>query len=222
MGRELEPYERLFVALDTPDAERARELARRLAGRVGGFKVGLELFTSHGPDLVRELRDAGRLFLDLKLHDISNTVARTAEAIARLGIDYFTVHASGGSAMVQRAALAATDAADAAGLNPPRVLAVTVLTSLDDDALAAVGLRGPTASAVERLAILARQGQQVIIDSEPPPPPPAPNLLIRETLAVDGRQAIVDRLHALAAQIADLEAEEIRLSGTLTVERQKR
>jgi len=156
MDRKPEPYERLFVAVDTPNAERARELARLLTGRVGGFKVGLELFASHGPELVRELRASGRIFLDLKLHDISNTVAHTAAAIARLGVDYFTVHASGGPAMVQRAALAAAEAAEADGLNPPTVLAVTVLTSLDDDALAAVGLRGPTASAVERLAILAR------------------------------------------------------------------
>jgi orotidine-5'-phosphate decarboxylase len=156
MPREPEPFEHLFVALDTPDAERARGLARSLAGRVGGFKIGLELFASHGPDLVRELRDSGRVFLDLKLHDISNTVARTAEAIARLGVAYFTVHASGGAAMVQRAALAAAEASLAAGLSPPTVLAVTVLTNLDDDALASVGLRGPTASAVERLAILAR------------------------------------------------------------------
>ena len=156
MGQEPEPYERLFVAVDTPDAERARGLVRLLAGRVGGFKIGLELFASHGPGLVREFRESGRIFLDLKLHDISNTVARTAGAIARLGVDYFTVHASGGAAMVRRAALAAAEAAQASGLNPPTVLAVTVLTNLDDDALAEIGLRGPTASAVERLAILAR------------------------------------------------------------------
>jgi orotidine-5'-phosphate decarboxylase len=102
------------------------------------------------------MRESGRIFLDLKLHDVSNTVARTAAAIALLDVDYFTVHASGGPAMMQRAVAAANEAADAANLQRPTLLAVTVLTNLDDDALAAVGLRGPTAAAVERLVLLAR------------------------------------------------------------------
>jgi len=157
LSREPNPHERLYVALDTPDASRARKLARALAGRVGGFKIGLELFTSHGPDLVRELRDSGRIFLDLKLHDIPNTVAGAAAAIARLGVDYFTVHASGGPAMLKRASVAAAEAAGAAGLAAPTLLAVTVLTSLDDATLDIVGLRGPSAAAVERLARLTRE-----------------------------------------------------------------
>ena len=86
--------QRLFVALDTPDIDRARDLVRTLRGRVGGFKIGLELFVSCGPRIVREIRDGGdRVFLDLKLHDIGNTVAGAAAAVARLGVSLFTVHA---------------------------------------------------------------------------------------------------------------------------------
>lgn len=153
----VEAHRRILVALDTPDAEQARALVRRLSGRVGGFKVGLELFTSHGPGLIEEIRDAGNeIFLDLKLHDIPNTVAGAAAAAARLGVDFFTVHASGGPEMIRRGVAAANDAARAAGVRPPVVLAVTVLTSHDDDDLERIGLAGPCASAVLRLAELAR------------------------------------------------------------------
>ncbi len=151
------PRERVFVALDTPDVERARSLARQLAGHVGGFKVGLELFCTAGPTLVRELSEHGELFLDLKLHDIPNTVAGAAAAIGRLGARYFTLHAAGGSEMIQRGVEAAAEAAERAGLPAPTSLAVTVLTSHDDATLAAVGLDGPCAAAVERLADLARE-----------------------------------------------------------------
>jgi orotidine-5'-phosphate decarboxylase len=146
-----------MVALDTPDADGAAALARRLRGRVGGFKIGLELFNSGGAALVPRIRDAGdAVFLDLKLHDIPNTVAGAAAAIARRGVSYFTVHALGGAAMIRRGVEAAGEAARAAGLEPPLLLAVTVLTSHDDDELSHIGLAGPCASAVLRLAALAR------------------------------------------------------------------
>jgi orotidine-5'-phosphate decarboxylase len=156
LSRKQNPHERLYVALDTPDPDRARRLARELVGAVGGFKVGLELFSSNGPALVRELRESGRIFLDLKFHDIPNTVAGATAAVARLDVDYLTVHASGGPEMIHRAVVTARETAGAAGVRAPLVLAVTVLTSLDDETLEAVGLRGPSLEAVERLAGLAR------------------------------------------------------------------
>jgi orotidine-5'-phosphate decarboxylase len=152
------PHERILVALDMPEAERARTLARTLAGRVGGFKIGLELFTAQGPDLVREVREFGLpVFLDLKLHDIPNTVAGAAAAAARLGASFLTVHALGGVEMIRRAVEAAAEAADAAGHPAPAVLAVTVLTSHDDAELERLGLAGPCGDAVLRLTSLARE-----------------------------------------------------------------
>jgi len=143
--------------LDTPEVERARDLVNRLWDHVGGFKVGLELFTSHGPPIVSEIRERGaQVFLDLKLHDIPNTVAGAAAAAARLGVSYLTVHAAGGGAMIGSAVEAAQQAAGRAGVTPPVVLGVTVLTSLDDTALRSIGLNGPPREAVARLARLIR------------------------------------------------------------------
>jgi len=151
------PHERILVALDTPEPEQARGLVRRLAGHVGGFKIGLELFTAGGPEIVVETRKAGaEVFLDLKLHDIPNTVAGAAAAAGRLGVSYFTLHASGGPTMIERGANAARESAHAAGHRPPIALAVTVLTSHDDAELEAIGLSGPCGDAVARLATLAR------------------------------------------------------------------
>ena len=145
--------ERIFVAMDTPDRERVVDLARRLRGHAGGFKIGLEAYTSHGPDLVREIVDLGvPVFLDLKLHDIPNTVAGSAAAAARLGVTFLTVHALGGVPMMR----AAREAAAAAAQTPPGILAVTILTSHDDGALAELGVDGPCSRAVARLAGLAR------------------------------------------------------------------
>lgn len=150
------PHERIFVALDTPDVERARSLVHALDGHVGGFKIGLELFCVGGPRLVTELREHGDIFIDLKLHDIPNTVAGAAAAIGRLGARYFTLHASGGPEMIRRGVAAAREGAADAGLTAPTALAVTVLTSHDDATLKAVGLAGPCGQAVRRLAGLAR------------------------------------------------------------------
>jgi orotidine-5'-phosphate decarboxylase len=150
-------HERIFVALDTPEIERVRDLVTRLWDHVGGFKVGLELFTSHGPPIVNEIRERGaRVFLDLKLHDIPNTVAGAAAAAARLGVSYLTVHAGGGGAMIGRAVESAEQSAGLAGVKPPVVLGVTVLTSLDDAARRNIGLSGPPRDAVVRLAGLTR------------------------------------------------------------------
>ena len=141
--------ERLIVALDVPDAGAARALASRLAGEVGMFKVGSQLFTAGGPAIVRELvADGQRVFLDLKFHDIPNTVAGAVAAAAGLGVSLVTIHAAGGSAMIEAAA-------EAARGTPARVLAITVLTSLDAAALEAIGMAGGVDGAVTRLARLA-------------------------------------------------------------------
>lgn len=112
----------VIVALDVPSLDEAADLAARLQGEVGAYKVGLELFSAHGPDAVRRIREHGDVFLDLKLHDIPTTVGRTTAVLRGLGVAMLTVHASGGAEMVA----AAVDAMAGEGL----VLAVTVLTSL--------------------------------------------------------------------------------------------
>jgi orotidine-5'-phosphate decarboxylase len=142
------PEQRIFVAIDTPDRERALELARRLAGRVGGFKVGLEAFVACGPPIVEEISALGHeVFLDLKLHDIPNTVAGAAAAASGLGASFLTVHALGGGAMIERAVASFPGAC---------VLAVTILTSHDEASLARLGISGPVPAAVTRLASMAR------------------------------------------------------------------
>ncbi len=149
---------RLAVALDVDDAVKARALAGALDGRCGWLKVGLQLFLAAGGPFVRELTNSGtRVFLDLKLHDIPNTVAGAATEAARLGAAMMTIHASGGAAMMRAAAEAVAREAAASGRPRPRVVAVTALTSLAESDLAEVGLLGPAAETCLRLALLARR-----------------------------------------------------------------
>ncbi|MFF4648709.1 orotidine-5'-phosphate decarboxylase [Streptomyces sp. NPDC001380] len=139
----------IAVALDAPDLATATGWAEAVGPHVSTVKVGLELYLAHGHDAVRRVRGAsgGRdLFLDLKLHDIPNTVAGAARSVADLAPAYLTVHASGGAAMVRAAAEA---------LPQTRITAVTVLTSMSEEDLDAVGLAGPALDAVRRLAVLA-------------------------------------------------------------------
>ncbi len=143
--------ESLIVALDVADLEKARQLVRKLGDTVGFYKVGKELFTSAGPSVVRDLVAAGkRVFLDLKFHDIPNTVAGAVRAAASLGVSLLTVHASGGSRMLQAAAEAAAQTEA-----KPTVLAVTVLTSLAEGDLEEIGVGGGVEAQVIRLAGLA-------------------------------------------------------------------
>ena len=152
----LAPRERIFAALDTTDLARAQGLARSLSGLVGGLKVGKEFFTAHGPEGVRAAVVGEPLFLDLKFHDIPNTVAGAIRAAIHLRPKIVNVHASGGPAMLQAAAEAAREAAEDAEVERPLVIGVTVLTSLDDSDLEAVGQRGPAAEQVVRLARLTQ------------------------------------------------------------------
>jgi len=150
------PHERIIFAVDVDSSTRAFEWAALLQGEVGMLKVGLELFVSEGPSVVHGLRQRGaRVFLDLKLHDIPNTVRQSAQQAARLGAELLTVHASGGAAMVAAAVEGATQGAREVRLPAPVVLAVTVLTSISDAELDAVGMRGPCEDAVLRLGKLA-------------------------------------------------------------------
>lgn len=148
--------EKLIVALDVETPREAREVVAAVGSHAGTFKVGSQLFTAAGPDLVRELVSAGaRVFLDLKFHDIPATVAAAAREAARLGVSLFTVHAAGGSEMLRRAAEAVAEAASREGLARPRVLGVTVLTSADASTLAEAGVGDPVEGQVARLAALA-------------------------------------------------------------------
>ncbi|MEY9213048.1 orotidine-5'-phosphate decarboxylase [Thermobifida halotolerans] len=138
----------IAVAIDAPEIETAARWASAVAPHVSTLKVGLELYLRYGPEIVATIRGANKveLFLDLKLHDIPATVAGAARAVARLRPRFLTVHATGGSDMIRAAVEAAPDT---------RIAAVTVLTSLDEAALEAVGVRGPASDAVRRLAVLA-------------------------------------------------------------------
>ncbi len=145
--------ERVIVAMDCTH-ERALELADLMAGKLAWAKVGMELFYAAGTPVVRDLKARGlHVFLDLKLHDIPNTVRQAARVLAGLGVDMLTIHAGGGPAMVAAARAGLDEGAEAAGLPAPKLLAVTVLTSMDNEALASVGVNRPAA---EQAVLLAR------------------------------------------------------------------
>jgi orotidine-5'-phosphate decarboxylase len=140
----------IYVAIDTPDIAKAKEIAAKVRHHVGGIKLGLEFFSAHGQAGVREMAALDLpIFLDLKLHDIPNTVAKAVQALASLKPAILTVHAAGGLAMME-------DAKAAAPVGT-KVVAVTVLTSLDHDDLAAIGVDGDPHAQVERLTLLAKQ-----------------------------------------------------------------
>jgi orotidine-5'-phosphate decarboxylase len=149
--------DQLLVALDVDTVADARAMADRLRGIAGGFKIGPRLFTSEGPAFVEELASRGdRVFLDLKFHDIPNTVAGAVAAAARLGVWMVNVHAAGGSAMMRAARDAAHEEAARVSRPAPLVIAVTMLTSLSAESLDEIGVNDPMASQVGRLAALAQ------------------------------------------------------------------
>ena len=158
---------RLIVALDVDSGERAMALAGELRGIAGAVKVGSRLFTLEGPALVRRLADSGtKVFLDLKFHDIPNTVAQAVEAAVRTGAWMINVLASGGLSMMQAAARAGTDAASLEGNERPLLIGVTVLTSMDDAGLRETGVQRPLLDQVTALARLTQEaGLQGVVAS---------------------------------------------------------
>jgi orotidine-5'-phosphate decarboxylase len=146
----------IIVALDVPTAGAALKLVEQLASVSGGFKIGSELFTAAGPDTVRRIRDTGAaVFLDLKFHDIPNTVARAVASATRLDVQMLTIHTSGGLEMMRAAEASAQQAAKVDGRAAPLVLGVTVLTSSNGGTLAEIGCEPDVGAQVERLARLA-------------------------------------------------------------------
>ena len=154
MNSQSKARDKVIVALDVPTKAEAHDLVKRLTPEISFFKIGLQLYIAEGPDVVRELRDKGaKIFLDLKLHDIPNTVARAVESAASLGVQMLTVHLSGGEAMLRAAANARM-----LGMS---ILGVTVLTSLNEETLHQVGVSERINDHVLRLA---RLGQKAGID----------------------------------------------------------
>jgi orotidine-5'-phosphate decarboxylase len=159
--------DKLLVALDVDNGARALALAAELKGIAGGFKVGSRLFTLEGPDLVKDLVDQGvRVFLDLKFHDIPNTVAQAVESAVLTGAWMINVHAGGGAPMMEAAARAAAETAAKTNRPAPLLIAVTVLTSMDEPTLRDVGVTRPLAEHVRTLARLAQaSGLQGVVAS---------------------------------------------------------
>ena len=157
-----EPRDRLLVALDVDTGTRAVELATGLRDVAGGFKVGSRLFTLEGPVLVRRLVDAGaRVFLDLKFHDIPNTVAQAVESAVLTGAWMINVHASGGAPMMEAAARACAETAVSAGRHKPLLIAVTVLTSMEPSTLRTLGVERPL---LDHVLMLARMAEAAGLD----------------------------------------------------------
>lgn len=150
--------DRIIAALDVSSMDDLKKLVETLGDSVSFYKVGMELFYSVGPDAVRYLKDQGKhVFLDLKVHDIPNTVGQSIRALTRLGADLMTLHGTGGRAMMEAAAEAVRDEAAKLQIERPRLLAVTVLTSIDEDAWAEIGGKYDIAQSVKRLAKLAKE-----------------------------------------------------------------
>lgn len=149
--------DRIIVALDVPSGHDALGLARQMQGSARWLKVGMTLFYAEGPSVVHALRDLGfDVFVDLKLHDIPHQAGGAARSLASLGAGMMTVHASGGSTMISAAIEGSRDGAAVAGIEPAKVIAVTVLTSTDDATLTALGVPRPAAEQVDLLGAIAR------------------------------------------------------------------
>ena len=158
---------RLIVALDTPSRDRALDMVKALRGQVSIFKVGLELYTAAGPSIVKEIRSLGvEVFLDLKFHDIPNTVARAAAEAARLGVALLDLHLSGGTAMIRRAVDEVDAVCNLHGLRRPALLGITVLTSLGAEELSEIGVsRSPEAQVLSLAALGKEAGLDGVVAS---------------------------------------------------------
>lgn len=175
------PEERLIVALDVDTKDKAAELVRKLKGCVKIFKIGSELFTACGPEIVATVKSSGcGIFLDLKYHDIPNTVAKAAVAATRLGVSILNVHASGGLDMMKKAQNAVKDEAVRIKKEKPKVIAVTILTSMDENNLKKTGVHDTIETQVLRLAKLAKEAALDGVVASP-----AEVISIRKTIGKD-------------------------------------
>jgi orotidine-5'-phosphate decarboxylase len=148
--------DKIIFALDVGNRGEAEKWVSLLKGRVGFFKIGLELFTAEGPDIVKLVKDAGiSIFLDLKFHDIPNTVAGAVRSAVRLGVDMMTLHLSGGAAMVAAGVDAAREEAGNLGVKKPKIIGVSVLTSLSDSDMKEIGFKNKSLEQVENLLAIA-------------------------------------------------------------------
>jgi len=148
--------DRLIVALDVDSQSRALDLFEQLREHIGMFKIGMQLFTAAGPDIVRAIVGRGsRVFLDLKYHDIPNTVAMAAIEATRLGVSIFNIHAPGGREMMKRTAEAVSEVSVRENLSRPKVIAVTLLTSVDRETLKGIGIDEAPETVVTRMASIA-------------------------------------------------------------------
>jgi len=178
---DMDTKDRLIIALDVDTQEKALALVDKLKDEVRFFKIGFELFSSCGPSIVKEIAKKGvRIFLDLKFHDIPNTVSKAAVSATRLGVYMFNVHSLGGYEMMKKTAAAVKAEAEALKIERPRILAVTVLTSMDENELKKVGISDNMNSEVLRLASLAKSaGLDGVVAS------PSEARIIRESLGRD-------------------------------------
>ena len=201
--------DQLLVALDVESGARALQLADELRGTVGGFKIGKRLFTLEGPPVVRALTERGdRVFLDLKFHDIPNTVGTAIAAASSLGVWMVNVHAAGGRAMMQAARDAAAEAAERARRPRPLVIAVTVLTSMNAAALQETGVEAPLMDQVVRLARLAQaSGMDGVVAS------PQETRLIRERCGPEFA-IVTPGIRGGAATVTGSDDQERTLSAT--------
>ena len=191
--------ENLLVALDVDSGERALALAAELRGLAGGFKIGTRLFTLEGPALVRRLVDSGaRVFLDLKFHDIPNTVAQAVESAVQTGAWMINVHASGGIPMMQAAAAAGRDTAARFGRPAPLLIAVTVLTSMDEPTLQALGVQR---GMMDQVVTLARMTQEAGLDGVVASPHEI--LPVREAVGRAGFLVVTPGIHPSDSAYAD-------------------
>jgi orotidine-5'-phosphate decarboxylase len=173
--------EKIIVALDVETASQAREIVRELREEVGAFKIGLQLFTSAGSSFVRELTQKDvKIFLDVKFHDIPNTVAKASVEVARSGVWMFNIHALGGGEMIRRTVEAVEEICDRENLEKPKIIGVTILTSSNQETLKQVGIDKEITSQVLNLAqISAKYGLNGVVAS------PLETSLIRQEIGED-------------------------------------
>lgn len=194
----MNPTERIFCAIDTPDLDRALSIASAVKGNVGGLKLGLEFYSALGPDGIRQISALGvPVFLDLKFHDIPNTVGGAIKALGPLGPKMITIHTFGGLQMMKAAKQASLEAAKENGVKAPLILGVTVLTSLDDQDLRSMGVGSNAADQVVTLAGLAQKaGLDGIVCS------PLEISRIREKFG-DGLKLVVPGIRPVGAEAGD-------------------